>query len=94
MSRSILSMLEIVLSKCTSSVVAASAAAASAGAVSVVVVLSTTGAFGAKACGGVPSITSVTVTILRFLARLPYSLARAPFPFEKASSDAAPVDLA
>jgi hypothetical protein len=50
-------MLEIVLSKCTSSVVAASVAAASAGAVSVAVVLSTIGAFGAEACGGVPSIT-------------------------------------
>jgi hypothetical protein len=34
--------------------VAASAAVASEGAASVAVVLSTAGAFGAKACGGVP----------------------------------------
>jgi hypothetical protein len=46
-------MLEIVLSKCTSSVVAALAAAASAGTASVAVVLSTTGAFEAEVVGGV-----------------------------------------
>jgi hypothetical protein len=48
--------------------VAASAAVASEGAASVAVVLSTAGAFGAEACGGVPSMTSVTVMILCFLA--------------------------
>jgi hypothetical protein len=46
--------------------VAASAAVAFEGATSVVVVLSTAGAFGAKAYGGVPSMTSVTVMILCF----------------------------
>ena len=61
-------MLEIVLSKCTSSAVAASAAAASVGAASVVVALSTAGAFEAEAAGGVPSITYVTIIILRFSA--------------------------
>jgi hypothetical protein len=46
--------------------VAASAAAASAGTASVAIVLSTTGAFEAEVVGGVLSITSDTVTILRF----------------------------
>jgi hypothetical protein len=82
-----------VLSKCTSSAVAASAAAASAGAASVAVVL-TTGAFEAEAGHGVPSIASITAIILRFSAQLPSSLSRAPFPSEKASSGAAPMDLA
>jgi hypothetical protein len=66
MSRSILSKLESVLSKCTYSVVAASAAAASVGAASVGVALSIAGAFEAEAGGGVSSITSVTVIILHF----------------------------
>jgi hypothetical protein len=39
---------------------------ASEGATSVAVVLSTAGAFGAEACGGVPSMASVTVMILCF----------------------------
>jgi hypothetical protein len=94
MSRSILSILQSVLSKCTSSAVAASVAAASVAAASVAVALSTAGAFEAEAYGGVPSITSITVIILRFLAQLPSSLSRAPFPSEKASSDTAPLDLA
>jgi hypothetical protein len=59
-------MLESVLSKCSSSTVPALAAAASVGAASVAVALSTAGAFEAEAVGGVPSITYVTVTILRF----------------------------
>jgi hypothetical protein len=66
MSKSILSILESVLSKCTSSAVAASAAAASVGAASVAIALSTAGAFEAETGGGVPSITYVTVIILRF----------------------------
>jgi homoserine dehydrogenase len=57
MSRSILSMLESVLSKGISLVVAASAAAASVGAALVAVALSTAGAFEAEATAGVPSIT-------------------------------------
>jgi D-aminopeptidase len=89
MSRSILSILESVLSKCTSLAVAASTAATSVAATSVAVALSIASAFEAEACGGVPSITSVTVIILRFLAQLPSSLSRAPFPSEKASSDVA-----
>ena len=39
---------------------AASVAVASEGMASVAVVLSTAGAFGAEACGGVPSMTFVT----------------------------------
>jgi hypothetical protein len=89
MSRSILSILESVLSKCTSSAVAASA-----GAALIAVALSTAGAFEAEAGHGVPSIASVTVMILRFLAQLPSSLSNAPSSSKKASSDVAPVDLA
>jgi hypothetical protein len=48
--------------------VAASTAVASEGAASVAVVLSTAGAFGAEAYGGVPSMTSVIVMILCFSA--------------------------
>ena len=44
----------------------ASAAVASEGAASVALVLSTAGAFGAKAYGGVPSMNFVTVMILCF----------------------------
>jgi hypothetical protein len=76
-------MLEIVLSKCTSSAVAASAAAASARAILVAVVLSTTGAFGAEACGGVPSITYVTVTILRFFGPVAFFIIEGSFSFSK-----------
>jgi hypothetical protein len=66
MSRSILSMLESVLSRFASSTGSASAIAASAGAASIAVALSTAGAFEAEAGRGVPSISSVTVMILRF----------------------------
>jgi hypothetical protein len=69
-------MLEIVLSKYTSSVVAASA-----GTASVAVVLSTIGAFEAEAVGGVLSITSVTVTILRFFGPVTFFVSEGSFSF-------------
>ena len=89
MSRSILSILESVLSR-----FASSAVAVSAGAASVAVAFSTAGDFDAKAGGGVSSIASVTVIILRFLAQQISLLPRAPSSSVKASSDVAPVDLA
>jgi hypothetical protein len=76
MSRSILSMLESVLSKCTSSAVVASAAAAS-----VAVVLSTAGAFEAEADSGVPSITSVAVIILHFFGSAAFFVIEGSFSF-------------
>jgi hypothetical protein len=81
MSRSILSILEIVLYKCTSSAVAALVAIASEGAALVAVVLSTAGAFGAEACGGVPSMTSVTVIILRFFGLAAFFVFEGSFSF-------------
>lgn len=94
MSRSILSMLESVLSRFASSTGSVSEVAASAGATSIAVALSTTGAFEAEAGRGVPLIASVTVMILCFLAQLPSLLSKAPSSSEKASLDVAPVDLA
>jgi hypothetical protein len=81
MSRSILSMLESVPPKCTSSAVAASTAATSVGAALVAVALSTAGAFEAEAVGGVPSITSVTVTILRFFGPAAFFVIEGSFSF-------------
>jgi hypothetical protein len=83
-----------VLSKFASLAVAASAIAASVGAASVAAALSTAGAFDAEVGGGVSSMASVTVIILRFLAQQTSSLPRAPSSSVKASSDVAPVDLA
>jgi hypothetical protein len=83
-----------VLSRFASSVVAASAVAALVGAASVAVALSTAGAFDSEAGGGVSSIASVTIIILRFSAQQTSSLPRAPSSSVKASSDVAPVDLA
>jgi hypothetical protein len=65
-SRSILSILESVLSRFASSAGSASAVAASVGTASVAIALSTAGAFEAEAGHGVSSIASVTVIILRF----------------------------
>ena len=70
-----------VLSKCTSSAVAASVAAASVGAASVAVALSTAGAFEVEAGGGVPSITSVTVIILRFFGPATFFVIEGSFSF-------------
>jgi hypothetical protein len=54
------------LSKLISLALVASTFVAFEGVASVAVVLSTAGAFGAEACGGVPSMDSVTVMILCF----------------------------
>jgi hypothetical protein len=74
-------MLESVPSKYTSSVVASLAAAASVGVASVVVALSTASAFEAEAAGGVPSITYVTVTILRFFGPVAFFVIEGSFSF-------------
>src|SRR5690242_3933736 len=83
MSRSILSILESVLSKFASLVVAASTIVASAGAALVAAALSTTGAFDAKAGGGVSSIASITVIILRFFGPADFFVADGSFFFYK-----------
>jgi hypothetical protein len=83
MSRSILSILESVLSKFASLVVAASAIVASAGAALVAAALSTTGAFDAKAGGGVSSMASITVIILRFFGPADFFVADGSFFFYK-----------
>jgi hypothetical protein len=94
MSRSILSISESVLSKFAPSAVAPSAVAASAGATSVAVALLTAGAFDVEASGGVSSMASVTVIILRFFGPADFFVAEAPSSSIKASSDVASVDLA
>jgi hypothetical protein len=66
MSRSILSILESVLSRFVSSASSDSTVVASVGAASVSVALPTTGAFEAEAGHGVSSIASITVIILHF----------------------------
>ena len=92
---SILSILENVLSSIVSSTVAASVVVASVGAASVAVATSAASViFDAEAGGGVSSIASITVIILRLLAQQTSSLPKAPSSSVKASSDAAPVDLA
>jgi hypothetical protein len=63
------------LSKLISSAPAASAFVASEGAALVAVVLSIAGAVGAKAHGGVPSMTSVTVMILCFFGLVAFVFA-------------------
>jgi hypothetical protein len=83
MSRSILSILESVLSKFASSAVAASAVAVSVGAASTVVAPSTAGVFDAEAGGGVSSMASVTVIILRFFGTADFFVAEGSFFFYK-----------
>jgi hypothetical protein len=61
--------------------VAALAAVASEGAASVAVVLSTARAFGAEACGGVPSMTYVTVMILCFFGLAAFFVFSGSFSF-------------
>jgi hypothetical protein len=61
--------------------VAASAAATSVGAASVAVALSTSDAFEAEAAGGVPSITYVTVIILRFFGPVAFFVIGGSFSF-------------
>jgi hypothetical protein len=91
----ILSISENVLSRFVSLAIAASAVAALVGAASVAVATSAASViFDAEAGGGVSSIASITVIILRLLAQQTSSLPKAPSSSVKASSDAAPVDLA
>jgi hypothetical protein len=89
---SILSISENVLSRFISSAVAALAVVALVGEVSVVVATSAAGViFDAEAGGGVSSIASIIVIILRLLAQQTSWLPKAPSSSVKASSDAAPV---
>jgi hypothetical protein len=81
MSRSILSILESVLSRFASSVGSASAVAALVGVASIVVVLSTAGAFEAEAGRGVSSIASVTVIILHFFGPAAFFAIKGSFFF-------------
>jgi hypothetical protein len=84
-----------VLFRLVSSAVVASAVTTSVGAASTEAATSAAGVvFDAEAGGGVSSIASITVTILRLLAQPPSSLPKVPPSSVKASSDAAPVDLA
>jgi hypothetical protein len=76
MSRSILSISESVLSR-----FASSAVVASTGAASVAVALSIVAAFDAKAGGGVSSMASVTVIILRFFGPADFFVVEGSFFF-------------
>jgi hypothetical protein len=84
-------------SRFVSSAVAASAVAASVGvgAASVAAATSAAGViFVAEASGGVSSMASITVIILRLFSQQTSSLSRVPSSSVKASSDVALVDLA
>jgi hypothetical protein len=84
-----------VLSRFVASAVVASAVVASVGAALVAVATSAVGViFYTEADGGVSSIASITVIILRLFGPEISWLPKAPPSSVKASLDAAPVDLA